>query len=130
LGKAAACWRLYSCRKADNRLGSKNCGWHQKIKRRAAIQFGFSPDLSAMAADHSLHQCQTDASAIELGFTMHSLKGSEQLVDIDQSNPTPLSRTKKMVESASSMQPTSISASVAKPVLPKARFSLNDRFSG
>ena len=91
-----------------------------------------------MAADHSLHQCQTDASAMELGFTMHSLKGSEQLVDIgqsnpsrySQSNPTPLSRTKKMVESASSMQQTSISASVARPVLPKARFSLNDRFSG
>ena len=83
-----------------------------------------------MAADHSLHQCQIDASAMELGFTMHSLKGSEQLVDIGQSNPTPLSRTKKMVESASSMQQTSISASVARPVLPKARFSLNDRFSG
>ena len=83
-----------------------------------------------MAADHSLHLCQTDASAMELGFTMHSLKGSEQLVDIGQSKPTPLSRTKKMVESASSMQQTSISASVAKPVLPKARFSLNDRFSG
>ena len=59
-----------------------------------------------MAADHSLHLCQTDASAMELGFTMHSLKGSEQLVDIGQSKPTPLSRTKKMVESASSMQPT------------------------
>jgi hypothetical protein len=130
LGKAAACWRLYSYRKADNRLGSKNCGQHQKIKRRAAIQFGFSPDLSAMAADHSLDQFQTAASAMELGFTMQSLKGSEQLADIGQSNPAPLSRTKKMVESASSMQQTSISASVARPVLPKARFSLNDRFSG
>lgn len=59
-----------------------------------------------MAADHSLHQCQIDASAMELGFTMQSLKGTEQLADIGQSNPAPLSRTKKMVESASSMQPT------------------------
>ena len=83
-----------------------------------------------MAADHSLHQCQIDASAMELGFTMHSLKGNEQLVEIGQSNATPLSRTKKMVESASSMQHTSIFVSVARPVLPKARFSLNDRFSG
>ena len=83
-----------------------------------------------MAADHSLHQFQTAASAMELGFNMQSLKGSEQLADIGQSNPAPLSRTKKMVESASSMQQTSISASVARPVLPKARFSLNDRFSG
>lgn len=53
-----------------------------KEKSGAASEFGFGPDLAAVAMNDALHRRQPDAGALEIFLPVKALKDSEQLIGI------------------------------------------------